>query len=467
MAYLIPYPKSLLLAALAFAALLVILVISVFIGARIYVPIKVDEYGSRFSSKAGVSARVSNLKYDVFHGLYGEGISIAHAKEPSSPFLTIGSVTLGYDLIQSLLSSRIGVKATFVASVVDLSSWQLHDVVHLAERLAIGGTENTLSSKEGPHLRVELESISIVDAEVRLKEGYRVYVRDAVIWFTKGERGMEVSIRATASLGGSDFFVKVKVAQGDQGTYARVQAFFPLFIPMAHCPRFIAGCEARVFLSAVFDIGEEVRGKGYLSFSSAHNLASEHTLSSGRVDFNFTYNRYYDMASIDELRLYLEGVGSLSLHGGADGLKTHERCFVLNGQSGDIEAHSFFKWFADLPDFDVSGLLRVEQVTIRGDGRTGEITWEAGITGRGIEAEHHGVIVSGGAWEMNTRGVLRENALSDASGEGRFYVESVSSHYGIAKVASGRFDFIFKQGGDVALNVRNLRFFALGGSAAA
>lgn len=153
--------------ALSIASLLLLLGIAASLVLKIVLPREVEKRLALVSERTGIEIEVESMRFDLLRGLEARDVRMSDIIKLTDPFITVRNFVVSPDIISSLLTASVKIKARVVGPTIELSEETLYKL-----RGLVGGTVETGDARRGREggmgdlVSVVLERVEVVDAVV-------------------------------------------------------------------------------------------------------------------------------------------------------------------------------------------------------------------------------------------------------------------------------------------------------------
>lgn len=368
----VPKTVLVLLAVLFSLALVSFILVSEFI-----VPKEVSGYLEGISRDKGYEIRIKNVEFGLFTGLKGEGIEIF---DPFmiKPILRIEEVVIVPDILRFLLDQRIRVRGIIIdGSVLSLTKEGFGNLMKSTEA-------GTYRDKKKRPLPIEIGHVEIRNAQI---EVMGVFLSSKRIDLGIGDAHPEGE--KTIELSGS-----ITLMNNELGIEVRIKPF--LKVPVGELKINLLELNIGAFSNAVkppvklavssnlrFRISDTIDSQGTIDLVPSETKGEKESDLSGRLEYDFHYDRTTDTAFIESLKLDVNRLILISIGGNIEGV-TAGGILDLRGKAEGIELERLAKWFPALSDIGFSGNAEAGDIRVTGSIKDRSLRLRGDVTLNGV-----------------------------------------------------------------------------------
>ncbi|HXG30169.1 MAG TPA: hypothetical protein VNK81_00865, partial [Thermodesulfobacteriota bacterium] len=368
----VPKTVLVLLAVLFSLALVSFILVSEFI-----VPKEVRGYLEGISRDKGYEIRIKNVEFGLFTGLKGEGIEIF---DPLmiKPILRIEEVVIVPDILRFLLDRRIRVREIIIdGSVLSLTKEGFGNLMKSTGAGAYRDKKKRLLPIEIGHVEIRNAQIKVMGVFLSSKR-IDLGIGDA---HPEGEKTIELS--------GS-----ITLMNNELGIEGRIKPF--LKVPVGELKINLLELNIGAFSNAVkppvklavssnlrFRISDTIDSQGTIDLVPSETKGEKESDLSGRLEYDFHYDRTTDTAFIESLKLDVNRLILISIGGNIEGV-TAEGILDLRGKAERIELERLAKWFPALSDIGFSGNAEAGDIKVTGSIKDRSLCLRGDVTLNGI-----------------------------------------------------------------------------------
>jgi len=366
--------------------LIVVVVVTVvlLISLNIFLNIKLESYAAgyleKFSEKSGFKISVDDTGVDPFFRVSFGGVTVSSPSGGNGPFAEIKSVKLEPGFIASFLERRIEIAQILIERPV--IRYDKASIDKISELLGGGGGGG---GKSAP---VEVERIRLEDARIEISPGFMVLSGETDIEIKKAGARDASEITFAGDVSAYDMVAEYKgsvnSAQGRTDGKLKLnldKINRDLFPDSFNAPRGITG-----YSDTSFVISEGVKLDGQIVLNSESQKIEGPV---GNIKYGLSYEPSQNTAYLDTFSFRLLDAFEGAFSGKVEDV-TGDTIFDLSGQASTGNIKEIVKWFPDINENELSGIVETDELRIEGSRKDGDITLKGKLEANGVDFADNG-----------------------------------------------------------------------------
>ncbi|MEE9252793.1 MAG: hypothetical protein V3U74_05520 [Thermodesulfobacteriota bacterium] len=370
------------------AALLSTAVVTVAVVTRVVVPREVHRYLEELSEDTGIRIDLNDISYDIVRGLKGRGFSVSDLTDMANPFFTVRNLVIKHDIFSPLLGATIKIRGRIEAPSIELSSAGIEKLSELIDRgrKQMGADDGKKKGK----FTVEMESLEIIDAEIRLPSEKSVFLQKIMVRF--GEKNVEnqktIKIEVFTRIENNAASAFGEILLGDPVSTVRVRVSVPAPDLKFISPLLELKEQTTINLNVELIIDDGVRASGVITLGSTGGLKTTELPPAVRIDFDAGSNRALQNLVLSGLDVYVNGFSALTLTGTVEGALSKRRSFDIRGKGASFGIEGISGLFAALSSVELRGRVTASEISLTGSPAGEGLKMEVDVGLDGVEAAH-------------------------------------------------------------------------------